>query len=64
MALIVQKYGGSSLATPEKVEQVAWRIAEKYSEGHEMVIVLSAQGDTTDELIEQALRLNPNPSKR
>jgi len=62
--LIVQKYGGSSLATPELVEQVAWRIAEKYSDGHELVVILSAQGDTTDELIAQAIRLNPNPSKR
>ena len=64
MALIVQKYGGSSIATPELIEKVAWRIAEKYSEGHELVIVLSAQGDTTDELVEKALKLNPNPSKR
>ena len=64
MALIVQKFGGSSIANAELVEKVAWRIAEKYSEGHDIVVVLSAQGDTTDELIEKAKRLNPNPSKR
>ena len=64
MALIVQKYGGSSVATPELIEKVAWRIAEKYSEGHDLVVVLSAQGDTTDELVDQAKRLNPNPSNR
>jgi aspartate kinase len=64
MALIVQKFGGSSLANAEQVERVAWRIAEKYSEGHDVVVVLSAQGDMTDELIEQAAKYNPNPSKR
>jgi len=64
MALIVQKFGGSSIADAERVERVAWRIAEKYSEGHDIVVVLSAQGDTTDELIKQAKILNPNPSKR
>jgi len=64
MALIVQKFGGSSVADAEKVERVAWRIAEKYSEGNDMVVVLSAQGDTTDHLIEKAIEINPNPSKR
>jgi len=64
MALIVQKFGGSSVADPECVERVAWRIAEKFSEGNDVVVVLSAQGDMTDELIAKAKQINPNPSKR
>ncbi|MCL2227696.1 MAG: aspartate kinase [Oscillospiraceae bacterium] len=64
MALIVQKFGGSSVADAEKIERVAWIISEKFSEGNDMVVVLSAQGDTTDELIEKAKEINPNPSKR
>jgi len=64
MALIVQKFGGSSVADAQKLERVAWLIAEKYSEGNDMVVVLSAQGDTTDILIEKAKEVNPNPSKR
>ena len=64
MALIVQKFGGSSVADAEKIERVAWIIAEKYSEGNDMVVVLSAQGDTTDDLITKAKEINPNPSKR
>jgi len=64
MALIVQKFGGSSVADAEKIERVAWIIAEKYTEGNDMVVVLSAQGDTTDILIEKAYEVNPNPSKR
>jgi len=64
MALIVQKFGGSSIADAESFQRVAWIIAEKYSEGNDMVIILSAQGDTTDHLIDKARALNPNPSKR
>ena len=64
MALIVQKYGGSSVADAERVRRVAGRIADAYSEGHDLVVVLSAQGDTTDELIAKAKELNPNASKR
>jgi len=64
MALIVQKFGGSSVADAEKIERVAWIIAEKYSEGNDMVVVLSAQGDTTDDLIAKAQEINENPSKR
>ncbi len=62
--LIVQKYGGSSVADREKVERVAGIIADAYRAGNEVVVVLSAQGDTTDELIEKAMEINPNPSKR
>ncbi|MCL2365759.1 MAG: aspartate kinase [Oscillospiraceae bacterium] len=64
MALIVQKFGGSSVANAEKIERVAWIIAEKYTEGNDVVVVLSAQGDTTDDLITKANEINPNPSKR
>ena len=62
--LIVQKFGGSSVADPEKVRRVAGIIADAYSEGHQLVVVLSAQGDTTDDLIEKANEINPNGSKR
>ena len=62
--LIVTKFGGSSVADAEKVRRVAGIIADDYSEGHDVVVVLSAQGDTTDDLIEKAKELNPRPSKR
>ena len=62
--LIVQKFGGSSVANAERVRHVAGIIADTYSEGHDVVVVLSAQGDTTDELIEKAREINPRPSKR
>ena len=64
MGLIVQKFGGSSVADAEGIQRVAWIIAEAYSEGNNVVTVLSAQADTTDELIKKARELNPNPSKR
>ena len=62
--LIVQKFGGSSVADADKVRRVAGIIADTYSEGHDVVVVLSAQGDTTDDLIEKAHEINENPSKR
>lgn len=62
--LIVQKYGGSSVANAERIFNVAKRIIEAYDEGNDMVVVLSAQGDTTDELIEKAAEINPNASRR
>ena len=64
MALIVKKFGGSSVADAERIQRVAWIIAEAYSEGNDVVVILSAQGDTTDNLISAAKELNPNPSKR
>ena len=64
MALIVMKFGGSSVADAECIERVAWRIADKYSENNDVVVVLSAQGDTTDDLIEKAKEINTNPSRR
>jgi aspartate kinase len=62
--LIVQKYGGSSVANAERIEHVAGIIAESYNRGNDLVVVLSAQGDTTDDLIEKAKEINPSPSKR
>ncbi|TCK87944.1 aspartate kinase [Natranaerovirga hydrolytica] len=62
--LIVKKFGGSSVANKERVLNVANKIAKDYKEGHQVVVVLSAQGDTTDELIKKAKEINPTPSKR
>ena len=64
MALIVKKFGGSSVADAGRLNRVAGIIADDYSEGHDVVVVLSAQGDTTDELIEKAKEINPKASKR
>jgi aspartate kinase len=64
IVLFVQKFGGSSVANAECVNRVAARIAETYRQGNQVVVVLSAQGDTTDDLIEKAYEINPNPSKR
>ncbi len=64
MALLVKKFGGSSVADPERVMHVAQTITEAYNDGHDVVVVVSAQGDTTDHLIEAAHIINPNPSKR
>ena len=64
MALIVQKFGGSSVADRERVFRVARIITSTYAQGNDVVVVLSAQGDTTDDLIEKAKEINPNPSKR
>ena len=64
MSLIVQKFGGSSVADADKIRNVARIITETYRKGHQVVVVLSAQGDTTDDLIEKAQEINPNASKR
>ena len=64
MALIVQKYGGTSVRDAERVMNVARRITDVYKEGNNVVVAVSAQGDTTDDLIEKAKEINPNPSKR
>ncbi len=64
MALIVQKFGGSSVADPECIRRVAKRVAEEYDEGNQMVVVVSAMGDTTDHLIELAKELNEKASAR
>lgn len=62
--LIVQKFGGSSVADAEKIRRVAGIIADTYEEGNDVVVVLSAQGDTTDDLLDKAAELNDRPSKR
>ena len=64
MSLIVQKFGGSSVANPERVRNVAEIITDTYKAGNKVVVVVSAQGDTTDDLIEMAAQINDNPSKR
>ena len=64
MSLIVQKFGGSSVADADKIRNVARIITETYRKGHQVVVVLSAQGDTTDDLIEKAKEINPKASKR
>ena len=62
--LIVQKYGGSSIADVEKLEKVAQRIISYAKKGNRVVVVISAMGDTTDELVKLAKEINPNPSER
>ena len=52
--LIVQKFGGSSVADADKVANVASRVTDAYREGNNVVVVVSAQGDTTDDLIDKA----------
>ena len=64
MGLIVQKFGGSSVADADKIRNVARIITETYRKGHNVVAVLSAQGDTTDDLIAKAAEINPKASKR
>lgn len=62
--LIVQKFGGSSVANAERIFNVAKRVGKTYKEGHNVVVVLSAQGDTTDDLIAKSKEISQNPSKR
>lgn len=64
MALIVQKFGGSSVANAERVMNVARIVTDTYKEGNDVVVVVSAQGDTTDDLIDKAKEINPAASKR
>lgn len=64
MSLIVQKFGGSSVADANKLRNVARIITDTYHAGHQVVVVLSAQGDTTDELIAKAEEINPHASNR
>ena len=64
MGLIVQKFGGSSVRDAERVMNVAKIVTDTYREGNDVVVVVSAQGDTTDDLIEKAYEINSKPSKR
>ena len=64
MKLIVQKFGGSSVRDAERIRNVAGIIADTYRAGNQVLVVLSAQGDTTDDLIEKAREINRRASKR
>ena len=64
MAIIVQKFGGSSVKDADHLRNVAGIITEAYDKGNSIVVVVSAQGDTTDDLIDKAAELNSRPSKR
>ncbi|OIV36054.1 aspartate kinase [Mangrovactinospora gilvigrisea] len=64
MGLVVQKYGGSSVADAEGIKRVARRIVDTKKAGHEVVVVVSAMGDTTDELIDLAQEISPIPTGR
>ncbi len=64
MAIVVQKYGGSSVADAGKIRNVARRVSESFSKGNKVVVVVSAMGDTTDDLIELANKINPSPEPR
>ncbi|MGE0763562.1 MAG: aspartate kinase [Bdellovibrionales bacterium] len=63
-SLIVQKYGGMCLATPEKIKAVAAKVAERHKRGHSMMVIVSAMGKTTDELVKLAYQASPEPSRR
>ncbi|UCG35838.1 MAG: aspartate kinase [Candidatus Omnitrophota bacterium] len=62
--VIVQKYGGSSVANVECIENVARRVVDSAKKGNRLVVVVSAMGDTTDELLELSSKINPSPSER
>ncbi len=64
MGLIVQKFGGTSVANTERLFHVADIVTRTYDQGNNVVVVVSAQGDTTDDLIAKAAEVNPHPSKR
>ena len=62
--LVVKKFGGTSVANKERIYNVARRVIEDYKKGNDVVVVLSAMGKMTDELIDMARDINPNPSRR
>ena len=64
MGVVVQKYGGSSVADVQKLKQVAERIMHTRKQGHDVVVVVSAMGDTTDELLAMAKQVSPTPDRR
>jgi aspartate kinase len=64
MSVIVQKYGGSSVADVHKLTSVAERVMRTRSQGHDVVVVVSAMGDTTDDLLAMAKQVSPNPDRR
>ncbi|WP_338865120.1 aspartate kinase [Myxococcus stipitatus] len=64
MPIVVQKYGGSSVADVEKIRKVARRVKDKRDAGYQVVVVVSAMGDTTDELLALAKQVSPDPARR
>ncbi|HZI16448.1 MAG TPA: aspartate kinase, partial [Myxococcus sp.] len=64
MPIVVQKYGGSSVAGVEKLRKVARRVKDKRDAGYQVVVVVSAMGDTTDELLALAKQVSPDPPRR
>src|SRR6202047_2432262 len=64
MSIVVQKYGGSSVADAQKLKKVAERVMQTSASGHAVVVVVSAMGDTTDELLALAKAISPNPDRR
>lgn len=64
MSLIVQKFGGTSVKNTERIFNVARIVTDTYAQGNDVIVVVSAQGDTTDDLIEKAAEINDKPSKR
>ncbi|MDD2955456.1 MAG: aspartate kinase [Oscillospiraceae bacterium] len=64
MGLIVQKFGGTSVANTERIQNVAKIVTDTYAAGNNVIVVVSAQGDTTDDFIEKAAEINQSPSKR
>jgi aspartate kinase len=64
MAVVVQKYGGSSVADVQKLKYVADRVVRTRRQGHDVVVVVSAMGDTTDDLLQMAKQVSPNPDRR
>ena len=64
MSIVVQKYGGSSVADVHKLRQVAERIMRSRRQGHDVVVVVSAMGDTTDDLLKMAKQVSANPDRR
>ncbi len=64
MSIVVQKYGGSSVADAQKLKRVAERVMQTTASGHAVVVVVSAMGDTTDDLLALAKTISPNPDRR
>ncbi|NLE22730.1 MAG: aspartate kinase, partial [Actinobacteria bacterium] len=64
MSIVVQKYGGSSVADAARIVNVARRIVDTAEQGHSVCAVVSARGDTTDELLQLAYEISPNPPER
>src|SRR5437763_15444784 len=64
MSIVVQKYGGSSVSDVSRLKRVADRVMRTHRDGHGVVVVVSAMGDTTDDLLKLAKDVSPNPDRR